>query len=237
MFCAWIHFHVPNCIQLSIAYFKLPNAAASDDWYLANAKMVGFYRVNYEDDNWQRLLDQAATDPGVWCLHRYYNPQKFDTTKIDNVKSMTCLVNTCFKCQRYTIWTMLCETVEPWSFNTNYYNIGESWGIYYTMPNLGRGYPPPTFPYFNTLFSPRTEVPPYPRKISFRFQVHIKTQWGYTTQIWAPNNVPFLPAWKLLQEWWQSQSLQITTRTVILRVRPSLLDSLYYTVRMTSSSL
>ena len=50
---------------LSVAYIKLPDEAASDDWYLANAKMVGLYRVNYEDDNWHRLLDQAATDPSV----------------------------------------------------------------------------------------------------------------------------------------------------------------------------
>ncbi|XP_071788896.1 aminopeptidase N-like [Asterias amurensis] len=48
------------------SYIKLPDEAASDDWYLANAKMVGFYRVNYEDDNWQRLLDQAAVDPSVF---------------------------------------------------------------------------------------------------------------------------------------------------------------------------
>ncbi|XP_071788055.1 aminopeptidase N-like [Asterias amurensis] len=47
-------------------YFTLPDEAASDDWYLANAKMVGLYRVNYEDDNWQRLLDQAAKDPDVF---------------------------------------------------------------------------------------------------------------------------------------------------------------------------
>ena len=52
-------------ILLIVAYFTLPDEAASDDWYLANAKMVGLYRVNYEDDNWQRLLDQAATDPSV----------------------------------------------------------------------------------------------------------------------------------------------------------------------------
>ena len=52
-------------ILLIVAYFTLPDEAASDDWYLANAKMVGLYRVNYEDDNWQRLLDQAAKDPDV----------------------------------------------------------------------------------------------------------------------------------------------------------------------------
>ncbi|XP_038058557.1 aminopeptidase N-like [Patiria miniata] len=47
-------------------YFDLPDDAKADDWYLANAKMTGFYRVNYEDDNWQRLLDQAAMDPDVF---------------------------------------------------------------------------------------------------------------------------------------------------------------------------
>ncbi|XP_038058558.1 uncharacterized protein LOC119729837 [Patiria miniata] len=47
-------------------YFDLPDDAKADDWYLANANTIGLYRVNYEDDNWQRLLDQAAMDPDVF---------------------------------------------------------------------------------------------------------------------------------------------------------------------------
>ena len=44
---------------------ELPNDVTANDWYLANAKMTGFYRVNYDDKNWQRLLAQAEEDPDV----------------------------------------------------------------------------------------------------------------------------------------------------------------------------
>ncbi|XP_022104276.1 aminopeptidase N-like isoform X2 [Acanthaster planci] len=40
--------------------------APSTEWYLANAKMTGYYRVNYDETNWQRLLDQAAKDPNAF---------------------------------------------------------------------------------------------------------------------------------------------------------------------------
>ena len=48
-----------------VATFSLPDDVPSTDWYLANAKMTGFYRVNYDDENWQRLLKQAEQDPNV----------------------------------------------------------------------------------------------------------------------------------------------------------------------------
>uniref|UniRef100_A0A3B4GJX4 Aminopeptidase n=1 Tax=Pundamilia nyererei TaxID=303518 RepID=A0A3B4GJX4_9CICH len=32
-------------------------SATQDQWVLANVNMVGYYRVNYDDDNWAKLLD------------------------------------------------------------------------------------------------------------------------------------------------------------------------------------
>lgn len=34
----------------------------TSDWYIANVKRAGFYRVNYDTDNWNKLIDQLKTD-------------------------------------------------------------------------------------------------------------------------------------------------------------------------------
>jgi aminopeptidase N len=34
-----------------------------DSWYVANLKYSGFYRVNYDLQNWNRLIKQLKTDP------------------------------------------------------------------------------------------------------------------------------------------------------------------------------
>ncbi|XP_037623574.1 aminopeptidase N-like [Sebastes umbrosus] len=36
--------------------------ASGDDWVLANLNVVGYYRVNYDADNWDRLLNVLRTD-------------------------------------------------------------------------------------------------------------------------------------------------------------------------------
>lgn len=37
----------------------------TNDWMLANINMKGFYRVNYDSDNWERLLARLASNPEV----------------------------------------------------------------------------------------------------------------------------------------------------------------------------
>lgn len=37
----------------------------TNDWMLANIKMKGFYRVNYDSDNWERLLATLNSNPKV----------------------------------------------------------------------------------------------------------------------------------------------------------------------------
>lgn len=40
------------------------------DWVLANINVTGYYRVNYDDGNWDRLLNQLATDHRVRAAGR-----------------------------------------------------------------------------------------------------------------------------------------------------------------------
>lgn len=36
-----------------------------EDWILANINMKGFYRVNYDPGNWERLLARLTSRPQV----------------------------------------------------------------------------------------------------------------------------------------------------------------------------
>lgn len=36
--------------------------ADGTNWVLANHNMVGYYRVNYDDGNWQQLLNTLSTN-------------------------------------------------------------------------------------------------------------------------------------------------------------------------------
>lgn len=38
---------------------------STDGWLVANINMTGFYRVNYDSANWERLLAKLDTTPQV----------------------------------------------------------------------------------------------------------------------------------------------------------------------------
>ncbi|KAM3870229.1 aminopeptidase N-like [Diretmus argenteus] len=42
-----------------------PMTASGDDWVLANLNVVGYYRVNYDQGNWDRLLNILDTNHGM----------------------------------------------------------------------------------------------------------------------------------------------------------------------------
>jgi hypothetical protein len=39
-----------------------------DDFILGNTRVSGFYRVNYEDDNWNKIIEQLQSQKDV-CLN------------------------------------------------------------------------------------------------------------------------------------------------------------------------
>ena len=53
---------------------RIPDPSASDSWLVLNVQQYGYYRVNYDDSNWNALMDQLKADPSVslsfllrWC--------------------------------------------------------------------------------------------------------------------------------------------------------------------------
>lgn len=38
---------------------------SGDEWVLANINVTGYYRVNYDDENWERLLNVLQTSRQV----------------------------------------------------------------------------------------------------------------------------------------------------------------------------
>ncbi|XP_054768522.2 aminopeptidase N-like [Lytechinus pictus] len=44
------------------ALVDLPSTVGNDDWYLGNVQQSGFFRVNYDDENWARLGQQLFDD-------------------------------------------------------------------------------------------------------------------------------------------------------------------------------
>lgn len=55
----------------SVLLFWLPEVKKNEliskngEWILANVNCTGYYRVNYDPENWKRLLTQLETDPNV----------------------------------------------------------------------------------------------------------------------------------------------------------------------------
>ena len=52
---------IPSCVS---ATFRDPRDSANE-WIKFNRRQVGFYRVNYPDDMWQRLSNQLQNNHNV----------------------------------------------------------------------------------------------------------------------------------------------------------------------------
>lgn len=49
---------------------RKPDYLIDDDaWLLANINFTGYYRVNYDEENWNRLLNQLNTNHHVSMFH------------------------------------------------------------------------------------------------------------------------------------------------------------------------
>lgn len=59
-------------LSLSAATIDLMKTSG-EDWVLANLNVVGYYRVNYDQDNWDKLLSVLSTNPEVWYSCMMYD--------------------------------------------------------------------------------------------------------------------------------------------------------------------
>lgn len=75
-----------KCVSL---WFNLTGTAeemkTTDEWLVANINMTGFYRVNYDSDNWDRLLATLNANHGVG------NPKSDYATSKSNVFSSSAI--------------------------------------------------------------------------------------------------------------------------------------------------
>lgn len=55
-----------KCVSVSFPLTETAEAVkTTDEWLVANINMTGFYRVNYDSDNWDRLLATLNTNHQV----------------------------------------------------------------------------------------------------------------------------------------------------------------------------
>ena len=56
-------------IETSFLFYQatvtLSKPLSNDDFILGNTRVSGFYRVNYEDDNWDKIIKQLQTKKDV----------------------------------------------------------------------------------------------------------------------------------------------------------------------------
>jgi len=52
--------------------FEKEKVLADDEFILANLNSIGFYRVNYDKENWNRIIKQLLTKKDVRSLSKFF---------------------------------------------------------------------------------------------------------------------------------------------------------------------
>jgi hypothetical protein len=52
--------------------FEKEKVLADDEFILANLNSIGFYRVNYDKENWNRIIKQLLTKKDVRSLTKFF---------------------------------------------------------------------------------------------------------------------------------------------------------------------
>ncbi|XP_036443065.1 aminopeptidase Ey-like isoform X2 [Colossoma macropomum] len=129
----------------------------NSEWVLANVNVSGFYRVNYDSQNWQRLLSQLTSDHSVIPVinRAQIVDDAFNLARAKIINTTVALSTT-----RY-----LSEEREymPWESaikNLNYFFLMfDRTEVYGVMQKYLRGKVQPLFNYFKTITADWTEIP------------------------------------------------------------------------------
>ncbi|KAM3870230.1 aminopeptidase N-like [Diretmus argenteus] len=131
--------------------------SGGDDWILANVNVTGYYRVNYDLGNWERLLAQLDTDHQVIPLinRAQLVDDAFNLARAKLVPTTLAL--------RTTMYLLEEREYMPWQSaldNMHYYYLMlERTEVYWPMQDYMRKLVTPLFLYFEHVTSNWTHVP------------------------------------------------------------------------------
>ncbi|KAL7854473.1 hypothetical protein SRHO_G00166630 [Serrasalmus rhombeus] len=129
----------------------------NSEWVLANVNVSGFYRVNYDSQNWQRLLSQLTSDHSVIPV---INRAQIVDDVFNLARAKIININVALSATRY-----LSEEREymPWGStikNLDYFFLMfDRTEVYGPMEEYLRGKVQPLFNYFKTITADWTEIP------------------------------------------------------------------------------
>ena len=61
--CMAIYFPIASIFSVNIG-----DISTDAQWFIGNVGQYGYYRVNYDIENWEALLQQLSSDHQVGCL-------------------------------------------------------------------------------------------------------------------------------------------------------------------------
>ena len=80
------------------------------DWVLANLDVVGYYRVNYDDSNWDKLLNALSTNHSVRHFWRMPSYKRVSWCFLSRELTETCCFSRIFKWSTELSWWMMLST-------------------------------------------------------------------------------------------------------------------------------
>ncbi|XP_071256433.1 aminopeptidase N-like [Salvelinus alpinus] len=135
----------------------LPMKTLGSDWVLANTKVSGFFRVNYDSGNWERLLTQLSTDhEAIPVINRaQIVDDAFNLARARTVSTILAL--------RTTLFLQREREYMPWQ--TAYSNLGyfflmfDRSAVYGPMQAYLNKQVTPLFNHFKTITADWTKIP------------------------------------------------------------------------------
>uniref|UniRef100_A0A4W4GAF0 Aminopeptidase n=1 Tax=Electrophorus electricus TaxID=8005 RepID=A0A4W4GAF0_ELEEL len=129
----------------------------NNKWVLANLNISGFYRVNYDSQNWQRLLSQLTTDhTAIPIINRaQIIDDAFSLSRAKIISTTVALSTTKYlsKETEYVPWESAVRNLNHFS------DMLEQTEVYDAMQNYLRQKVQPLFTYFKKITSDWTQIP------------------------------------------------------------------------------